>query len=217
MASGILAAAVWGSRKILEAGEGAKARTTPAAQPVQLSEGTLKRFEQSATAAGWVQRAADKVVSALGTAAAFVASKIISSRPRPEGAPLSNKGQVAVAAAEGFTEVYAAIEEAAEVLYHSLRDSTSTVAGHKCVCAVHGCTCSHLPRYGPDVGAATCHSLNAAGRGLDAWWSARRLGVKAVAKTTAKVVVKNYVGNLASNMSSGGVAHADTAQPAPGK
>lgn len=61
-------------------------------------------------------------------------------------------------------------------------------------------------RYGPDVGEATYHSLNAAGRGLDAWWSARRLGVKAVAKTTAKVVVKNYVGNLASNMS---------AEPAP--
>lgn len=137
MASGILAAAVWGSRKILEAGEGAKARTTPAAQPVQLSEGTLKRFEQTATAAGWVQRAADKVVSVVGSAAAFVASKIISSKPpRPEGAPLSNKGQVAVAAADGFVEVYAAIEEAAEVLYHSMRDSTSTVAGHKCVYCV---------------------------------------------------------------------------------
>lgn len=57
-----------------------------------------------------------------------------------------------------------------------------------------------MPRYGPDVGEVTYHSLNAAGRGLDAWWSARRLGVKAVAKTTAKVVVKNYVGNMASNL-----------------
>ncbi len=58
-------------------------------------------------------------------------------------------------------------------------------------------------RYGPDVGEATYHSLNTVGRGADAWWSARRIGVKAVAKTTAKVVVKNYVSNLASNMSSG--------------
>lgn len=65
-------------------------------------------------------------------------------------------------------------------------------------------------RYGPDVGEAAYHSLNAAGRGLDAWWSARRLGVKAVAKTTAKVVVKNYVGNLASNMSSSS-AHTELA------
>ncbi len=132
MASGLLAAAVWGSKRILQAGEAAKARTTPNTQPTQLSQSTLKRFEQTADAAGWVQRGADKIVSAIGAAAAFVASKIVAkaSHNNTSGQP-SNKGQVMVAAAEGFTEVYMAIEEAAEVLYHSCRDSATGVVGHK--------------------------------------------------------------------------------------
>lgn len=48
-------------------------------------------------------------------------------------------------------------------------------------------------RYGEDAAEVSVHSMNAAGQGADAWFAARKLGVKTVAKSAAKKTARGVI------------------------
>lgn len=194
MASGVTMAAQWGSKKMMEYGEASKTRLQANEKPVEISDSALKRLEQTAKVAGWASKAAGVVVSAIGAVAGAVGGAVVRRTNKGKGMdPESKTGQIVTASMVGFTEVYEAMERAAELVYRSARDTTAGVVDHK---------------YGPSASMASTHVMNAGGHAVDTWWAARRIGVKAVAKATAKSAASQLLKDMVKG-------HGKSSTPAP--
>ncbi|EDO46176.1 predicted protein [Nematostella vectensis] len=86
--------------------------------------------------------------------------------------------KVAVTGAHGFASIYQSLETSWRMLYTSLQLATVETVDHK---------------YGPAVGEATNNSMGALGFALQTAWNVDNLGVKALAKRTAKDTGKHMI------------------------
>ncbi|KAL9967813.1 hypothetical protein ACROYT_G026110 [Oculina patagonica] len=86
--------------------------------------------------------------------------------------------KVAVSGARGAATVYLGLENSWRVLYKSLQHATVQTVDHK---------------YGPAVAEATNNSMGAAGFVLQTYWNVENIGIKALAKKTAKDTGKEVV------------------------
>lgn len=182
MASGIAVAAAWSQTKLQEAGEVSKTKLAPNGQPYEVSEATLKRLQATATAASVASKTAEMVVGGVAAVAAAVGGAVAHKATGSKGSDVNSKrSQMASASLQGFAEVWNSMEAAAEMLYIQARDTTATVVEHK---------------YGPSAAEASKHVMNTGGHAANTWWAARKLGVKAIAKGTAKGAAKTAFTNL---------------------
>ncbi|KAI7839216.1 hypothetical protein COHA_007029 [Chlorella ohadii] len=191
VAGGLLASATYASNSISR-GASYFTPAQPTATPVAISPGIKKRFAQTARLAGYASKAVNSAVSGLAYVGAKVAGGVLwvagANKPLKPGEEAGTLREVGQAAVLGFTQVWDSMEEAGQTVLLSARDSTAGVMRQ---------------RYGPDAEEVSVHSMNAAGYTAEAAFSARKIGVKTVAKAAAKKTAKGVIHKWAGMDSSG--------------
>lgn len=192
----------WGLTKGAEVGghlmhKGAdklKKHLKPNETPVNVKEETQQNIRQVKTVAGMACQVSGAVVSAVSAMTVQLGRKIapvivekggkvlpesVKRRDDVDGrSTMDEIVQVAVSGARGAATVYSGLENSWKILYKSLQYATVQTVDHK---------------YGPQVGEATNNAMGAAGLAFQTWWNVDSLGIKALAKRTAKDTSKEVV------------------------
>ncbi|KAL4437812.1 hypothetical protein ABPG77_005724 [Micractinium sp. CCAP 211/92] len=181
LAGGLLATATYAQGGISK-GAAYFTPAEPTATPLSVSPGLKKRFRQTERLAGSAASLVNSAVSGLAWAGSKVAGGVLwltgADKPIEAGENAGMLREVGHAAVVGFTEVWDSMEEAGRQVLLSARDNTASVVRQ---------------RYGEDAAEVSVNSMTAAGHGADAWFAARKLGVKTVAKSAAKKTAKGVI------------------------
>lgn len=182
---GLQASSEFLSKKIMQGGNMVKQKTKECADPKPVSEATRKRVKHIKTLSKTVSTVAHAAIDAVAGITSQVAEVVVDSVSKKKDGtenasdkkPSSVKrvgASVLVAAAE----VWEAMEEAFTLVAKTSAVTTADVVGH---------------RYGEEMGNVTYDGMSAAGHVADTAYIARRLGAKAVLKSTAKKTAAGFV------------------------
>lgn len=166
----------------------------PNETPVEVKEETQQNIRQVKTVAGMACQVSGAVVSAVSAMTVELGKKIapviveqggkvlpesVKKKDQVDGASTMDEiVKVAVSGARGAATVYLGLENSWKILYKNLQHATVRTLDHK---------------YGPHVSEATNNAMGAAGYALQTWWNVDNLGIKALAKRTAKDTSKQVV------------------------
>ncbi|XP_020602006.1 spartin-like isoform X2 [Orbicella faveolata] len=192
----------WGLTKGAEVGShlmqkgSAKLRENlkPNEKPVEVEEKVQDNIRQVKTVAGMACQVSGAVVAAVSAMTVELGRRLapvivekggkalpdsLKKRDDVDGSSTVDEFvKVAVSGARGAATIYQGLENSWKVLYKSLQHATVQTVDHK---------------YGPAVAEATNNSMGAAGLVLQTCWNVENLGIKALAKRTAKDTGKEVV------------------------
>lgn len=192
----------WGLTKGAEVGShlmhkgSAKLRENlkPNEKPVEVDESVQENIRQVKTVAGMACQVSGAVVSAVSAMTLELGRRLapvivdkggkalpdsLKQKDDVDGASTMDEiVKVAVSGARGAATVYQGLETSWKILYKNLQQATVQTVDHK---------------YGRAVGEATNNAMGAAGFALQTCWNVDNLGIKALAKRTAKDTGKEMV------------------------
>ncbi|KAG8190341.1 hypothetical protein JTE90_014445 [Oedothorax gibbosus] len=162
---------------------------TPRQVPPRVKEGLRVAKDASGIAlkaTGFMVRQVGQLTLALGRHLAPYGTRLMTSALGPERADTVD-GVVCVAAGsvQGFSTIYMGLENAAKVLASSLSSETVNIVGHK---------------YGSEVGEVVGTALSSIGNLALTTHNVQSMGVKAVAKRTAKDAGKEVLKDYAKHV-----------------
>lgn len=166
----------------------------PNEKPVDVKEETQQNIRQVKTVAGMACQVSGAVVAAVSAMTVELGRRLAPVIIEKGGKALPQSLQkkdavdgsstmdeivkVAVSGARGAATVYLGLENSWKILYKNLQYATVETVDHK---------------YGPQASEATNNAMGAAGFALQTWWNVDNLGIKALAKRTAKDTSKEVV------------------------
>lgn len=192
----------WGLTKGAEVGShlmhkgSAKLRENlkPNEKPVEVDESVQENIRQVKTVAGMACQVSGAVVSAVSAMTLELGRRLapvivdkggkalpdsLKKKDNVDGASTMDEiVKVAVSGARGAATVYQGLEASWKILYTNLQHATVKTVDYK---------------YGRAVGEATNNAMGAAGFALQTCWNVENLGIKAIAKRTAKDTGKEMV------------------------
>lgn len=192
----------WGLTKGAEVGShlmhkgSAKLRENlkPNEKPVEVKEETQNNIRQIKTVAGMACQVSGAVVAAVSAMTVELGKRLApvivekGGKALPESmkkkddvdgsSTMDEIVKVAVSGARGAATVYQGLENSWKLLYKNLQYATVETVDHK---------------YGSQVSEATNNAMGAAGFVLQTYWNVDNLGIKALAKRTAKDTGKEVV------------------------
>ncbi|XP_032218772.1 spartin isoform X2 [Nematostella vectensis] len=195
IAWGLMKGAQVGSHLVYKGGIKIRQNLRPNESPTEVDEKVQENIRHVKSVAGAACQVSGAVVAAVGALTAELGRRLApvviqhGAKVLPDSVKSktdNEKGEkvmqeavkVAVTGAHGFASIYQSLETSWRMLYTSLQLATVETVDHK---------------YGPAVGEATNNSMGALGFALQTAWNVDNLGVKALAKRTAKDTGKHMI------------------------
>ncbi|GMH42958.1 hypothetical protein BSKO_10880 [Bryopsis sp. KO-2023] len=183
---GLQVSSTYLSKKIRQGGDKVKDNTKECVDPKPVSDATRKRVKHIKTLSKTVSTVAHAAIDAVATITSQVAEVVVdqvSSKKdgdKPPGKTTVAAKRVGASVLVAAAEVWEAMEEAFVLVAKTSAVTTADLVSHK---------------YGEEMGNVTYDGMSAAGHVADSAYIARRLGAKAVLKSTAKKTAAGFVTN----------------------